>query len=78
MEDFSDFVNEIRNKTKSLLNKDDNFPGTHLYMPIIDKLEKDSEVRDWIIEISANIHQLETGNCLSNFTFGGSLLKEES
>jgi len=76
MDDFVGFVNQIRSRTFDLLNKtgDDE---CRLYMPILDKLDKNSTVRDWIIEIVANLHQLSTGRSFSVSDYGGSLLREE-
>ena len=64
MKDFSDFVFDIKKKTNDLVNKVE-YSDTRLYMPILDKLDKNSRVRDWIIEIVTNIHQLETGRQFS-------------
>jgi hypothetical protein len=47
-------------------------------MPITDKFKRESTVRDWIIEIIANLHQLEKGSIFSTFTFAPSSLKEEA
>jgi hypothetical protein len=60
MKDFSDFVFDLKKKTNGLVKKVE-YSDTRLYMPILDKLDKNSRVRDWIIEIVTNIHQLETG-----------------